>query len=210
MRKAAGRSMRRDAGRAVNLAGAVLTVVASLLILSGPAFAHERRNVGPYQLVVGWLTEPAYIGQLNSLDLRITDSRNTQPVSGLEKTLVADVAAGGLAPFPLTLSARFGTPGAYNGVVMPTAAGSYTFHITGKIDTMTIDEKFTSGPGTFGDIEETGAVQYPSKVPVADDLTKRLDSIQSSVDQTRILAIGAVALGVVALGLAAFARRRRS
>lgn len=196
--------------RLINIAAGLVTVVASTLVLSGPAYAHERRNVGPYQFVVGWLTEPAYIGQLNSLDLRITDTRNTQPVSGLEKTLTADVAAGGLAPFPLTVTARFGTAGAYNGVVMPTASGSYTFHITGKIETMTIDEKFTSGPNTFGDVEETGAVQYPAKVPVADDLTKRLDAIQSSIDQTRILAIGALALGAVALGLAVFARRRRS
>ena len=196
--------------RALKVVMTALIVLASLGIYSGRAYAHERRMVGPYQFVVGWLTEPAYLGQLNSLDLRITDTRQNPaaPVSGLEKTLTADVAAGGLTPFPLAVTARFGTAGAYNGVVMPTVKGTYTFHITGKIDTTNIDEKFTSGPNTFGDIEDTAAVQYPQKVPVADELGKRLDAIQSGVDQTRILAIVAIALAVVGLGGAALARRR--
>ena len=198
--------------RAFNAMAALVVVAASLLIFSGHAYAHERRMVGPYQLIVGWLNEPAYAGQLNSLDLRISDTRQNPAaaVGGLEKTLTADLAAGGLAPFPLTVTARFGTPGAYNGVVMPTVTGTYTFHITGKIDTLTIDEKFSSGPGTFGDIEDTAAVQYPAKVPVADDLSKKLDSIRSSIDSTRAFAIAALALAVLALGGAALARRRRA
>jgi hypothetical protein len=198
--------------RALKVASAILIVVASLGIYSGHAYAHERRMVGPYQFVVGWLTEPAYLGQLNSLDLRISDTRQNPagPVSGLEKTLTADVAAGGLTPFPLTVTARFGTAGAYNGVVMPTVKGTYTFHITGKIDTTNIDEKFTSGPNTFGDIEDTAAVQYPQKVPVADELGKKLDSIQSGVDQTRILSIVAIVLGALALGGATLFRKRTS
>ena len=198
--------------RALQVAIATMVVVASLGIFSGRAFAHERRMVGPYQFVVGWLTEPAYLGQLNSLDLRITDTRQNPPapVTGLEKTLTADVTAGGLTPFKLEVTARFGTPGAYNGVVMPTVKGTYTFHITGKIDTTNIDEKFTSGPNTFGDIEDTAAVQYPQKVPVADELGRKLEAIQSGVDQTRILAIVAIALAVVGMGGAALARRRSS
>ena len=196
--------------RTLKVVMTALIVLASLGIYSGRAYAHERRMVGPYQFVVGWLTEPAYLGQLNSLDLRITDTRQNPaaPVSGLEKTLTADVAAGGLTPFPLAVTARFGTAGAYNGVVMPTVKGTYTFHITGKIDTTNIDEKFNSGPNTFGDIEDTAAVQYPQKVPVGDDLSKKLDAIQSGVDQTRILAIVAIALAVLGLGGAALARRR--
>jgi hypothetical protein len=196
--------------RVLSAAGTIAIVVASLLLYSGHAYAHERRTVGPYQFVVGWLNEPAYLGQLNSLDLRITDTRQNPAaaVTGLEKTLTTDVTAGGLAPFPLTVSARFGTAGAYNGWVMPTVKGTYTFHIVGKIDTLTIDEKFTSGPNTFGDIEDTTALQYPVKVPVADDLGKKLDAISSSVDQTRLIALAALAMGVIAIGGATLIRRR--
>jgi hypothetical protein len=196
--------------RIVSAAAAAMVVVASLLLTSGTAVAHERRNVGPYQFVVGWLNEPAYVGQLNSIDLRITDTRTNQPVAGLEKTLTADVSAGGLTPFPLTVTARFNTPGAYNGYVMPTVTGTYTFHVKGKIDTQDVDEKFQSGPNTFGDIEDTTVLQYPEKVPVASDLGARLDAIQSGVDQTRLIALGALALGVIAIVVAVVMSRRRA
>ena len=196
--------------RVTSAVSVVTIVIASLLLTSGTAYAHERRMVGPYQFVVGWLNEPAYVGQLNSLDLRITDTRNNQPVAGLEKAFQADVAAGGLAPFPLAVSARFGTAGAYNGWVMPTVVGQYTFHIIGKIDTQSVDEKFQSGPNTFGDIENTAALQYPAKVPVADELGKKLDAIQSGVDQTRLIALGAILLAVVAVAASVMAGRRRA
>ena len=196
--------------RALTAVAAFVVVITSLLIFSGHAYAHERRTVGPYQFVVGWLNEPAYVGQLNSLDLRVTDTRNTQPVAGLEKTLTADVAAGGLAPYTLTVSARFGTAGAYNGWLMPTASGTYTFHIKGKIDTLDVDEKFTSSPSTFGDIEDTTAVQYPAKVPVADALSKKLDAIQSGLDQTRVIAILAIVVSLLVGGAAVISRRRNT
>lgn len=198
--------------RLVSLLSATFVVASSLIVFAGTAAAHERRTVGPYQLVVGWLDEPAYVGFMNSLDLRVTDTRVTpaRAVEGLEKTLTVDVQAGGLAPFPLTVTTRFGTPGAYNGHVLPTATGTYIFTIKGKIESLDINEKFESGPGRFGDIESTNALQYPNKVPVADDLSRRLSDLQSSVDQTRLLALAAVVIGLAALGGAAVMWRRRT
>lgn len=208
--------------RVISGMSVVAIVIAGLLLTSGPTYAHERRMVGPYQLVVGWLNEPAYVGQLNSLDLRVTDMSGVRggeqspppsagtAVTGLEKTLTADVAAGGLAPYKLTLTARFGQAGAYNAWVMPTVVGAYTFHIVGTIGQTKVDEKFQSGPGTFGDIESTADLQYPAKVPVADDLGKKLDAIQSGVDQTRLIALAGILVAVVALGASVMAGRRRT
>ena len=113
-----------------------------------------------------------------------------------------------IAPFKLEVTARFGTAGAYNGVIMPTATGTYTFHIVGKIDTQSIDEKFSSGPNTFGDIEDSAAVQYPTKVPVADELGKKLDAISSAVDQTRIIALAALVVALAGIGASVLFRRR--
>jgi len=198
--------------RLISFVAATLIVATSFITFSGPAAAHERRMVGPYQLVVGWLTEPAYVGFMNSLDLRVTDTRVTpaKAIEGLEKTLTVDVQAGGLAPLKLTVSARFGTPGAYNGWALPTATGTYTFTIKGKIESLDVNEKFESGPGRFGDIESTDALQYPNKVPVADDLGRRLTDLQGSVDQARIFAIAALLVGIVALGGAVVMGRRRT
>jgi hypothetical protein len=198
--------------RLISLVAATLVVVSSFAIYAGAASAHERRMVGPYQFVVGWLNEPAYVGLMNSLDLRVTDTRVTpaKAVEGLEKTLTVVLQTGGLASLPLTVTARFGTPGAYNGYAMPTATGTYIFTIKGKIDTLDVNEKFESGPGRFGDIESTTALQYPNKVPAADDLTKRLGDLQSGLDQTRLLSAVAVVIGIVALGASYAMSRRRA
>lgn len=198
--------------RHISLVAATLVVVSSFAIYSGTAAAHERRTVGPYQFVVGWLNEPAYVGLLNSLDLRVTDTRATpaRNVEGLEKTLTVELQSGGLSPLTLTITARFGAPGAYNGYVMPTATGAYTFHIKGKVEDLSVDERFESGPGRFGDIEATTALQYPNKVPGGEDLGRRLDDLQSGIDQTRLLSAAAVVIGLVALGAAFAVSRRRT
>lgn len=187
--------------RLISLVAAMLVVVSSFIVQGGSAAAHERRTVGPYQLVVGWLNEPAYVGLMNSLDLRVTDTRVTpaRAVEGLENTLTVDLHTGGLAPLKLTVTARFGAPGAYNGYAMPTATGTFTFTIKGKIESLDVNEKFESGPGRFGDIESTTALQYPNRAPAGDELTKRLNDIQSSIDQTRILASIAFTMAIILL-----------
>ncbi len=152
---------------------AVAVVVSSFAFNTNIALGHERRVVGPYTFVVGWINEPSYVNLLNSLDLT---------VEGLDKTLKADLTFGGsTTPQPLTLAARFGQPGKYSGYVMPTRVGDYTFHITGTVGTTNVDEKFESGPGRFGSIESTDALQYPAKVVSNTDLAARLDSIQTLV-----------------------------
>jgi hypothetical protein len=196
--------------RLISFVAATLVVVTSFSAFAGTAAAHERRTIGPYEFEVGWLNEPAFAGLMNGLELSVTDTRSDKAVEGLEKTLTVDLQTGGLAPLPLTLTARFGTPGGYDGNFMPTVAGTYTFHIKGKIDTLAVDEKFESGPGRFDDVGSTSAIQYPVKVPAADELGKRLDDLQSGIDQTRLLSAAAVVIGIVALAAAVATSRRRA
>ena len=197
--------------RVTRVLAALAVVVSSLAFFTTAASAHERRTVGPYQLVVGFLTEPAYAGQPNGLDLRVTDTRTTQPVEGLDKTLKADVTFGGLAPLPLTITARFGQAGAYNGQFVPTKPGTYIYHLTGKIGPLDIDEKFESGPNRFGDVEGLSALQYPDKVPGGSDLGRTLADLRAEADQLRILVIAGVAVAiVVAIALPLVLARRRA
>ena len=179
----------------------VAIVVSSFAFTSNVALGHERRAVGPYTFVVGWINEPSYVNLLNSLDLTVTETTGGKAVEGLDKTLKADVTFGGLTtPQPLTLAARFGQPGKYTGYVMPTKVGEYTFHITGTVGTMNIDEKFQSGPGRFGSIESTDALQYPTKLVSNSDLAARLDQLQTLVIAG--IVVGALALLVSIGGLA--------
>ena len=179
---------------------AVAVIVSSFAINTNIALGHERRTVGPYTFVVGWLNEPAYVNLLNSLDLTVTETIGAKAVEGLDKTLKADLTFGGsTTPQPLTIAARFGLPGKYSGYVVPTKVGDYTFHITGTVGTMNIDEKFESGPGRFGSIESTDALQYPAKVASNTDLAGRLDQLQTLVIAGIVL--GGFALLVSAAGL---------
>jgi hypothetical protein len=164
-------------------------VVSSFAFTSNVALGHERRMIGPYTFVVGWIDEPAYVNAMNALDLAVTETQGAKAVEGLEKTLQAEVTFGGTTKAqPVTIAARFGMPGRYQGFVLPTRTGDYTFHIVGMVGTMKIDEKFESGPGRFGAIESTDALQYPSKLILNSDLAARLDQLQTLVIASIVLA----------------------
>jgi hypothetical protein len=189
---------------------ALILAILAMPLLATPALGHERRMVGPYQFVVGWLNEPAFSGQVNGIDLTVTDTtKSNAAVEGLEQTLKAEIFYGGLtAGHAVTLRARFGQPGKYAADVMPTKDGSYTFRIFGKVGATDVNEKFESGPKTFGDVEPLSALQYPQTVPNGAELGDRLAALQTSVDQVRLLSIVAVIVGIVAIGLGAWRRAR--
>ena len=204
-----------DMTRILAAFAALAVIASSQLATASVAEAHERRTVGPYQLVVGFLNEPAFAGNINGVDLTVTDTRTTPPknVEGLQDTLTADVFQGGLStPLSLKLRARFGQPGKYAADFVPTRAGSYRFVFKGKIEQMDVSAKdgtFESGPGRFGDAEDPAALQYAAKVPEAAALTDRLDAIDRDIGSLRALAIVAIALAIVLpIGNAMRGRRR--
>ncbi len=182
----------------------------SFAVAANPAEAHERRNVGPYQLVVGWLGEPAFIGTTNAVSLAVTDTRTTPPknVEGLEKTLTVDVFQGGsTTAFSPAFRTRFGVPGSYAADIVPTREGSYRFVIKGKIESLDVNEVFETGPGRFDEIRPVTALQYPDKVPTGAELSRTLTDIRSTAEQLRLIAIGALAVGILAIALP-FLRKR--
>jgi hypothetical protein len=188
----------------------MLVIIASSITLGVNAAAHETRMVGPYQFVVGWLYEPAFQGQPNAATIRVTDPRVSpaKPVVGLEKTVTIQVFSGGLTtPFTGSVRSVFGQPGLYALDVFPTTSGGYKYKVAGKVESLDMNETFESGPSTFGDIVAVTSLQYPEQVPSGTDLTRRLNDLQATADQTRLVAIVAVVLGLAALGLG-FIRRR--
>jgi hypothetical protein len=58
--------------RLFSLSGvAFITALLLVTVVVNPALAHEKRHVGKYTFVVGFLNEPAYAQQQNSLDLTV-------------------------------------------------------------------------------------------------------------------------------------------
>lgn len=121
---------------------------------SSRAEAHEKKTVGEMQWVVGFLTEPAFAGQPNGIDLSVQDAEG-QPVAGLEKLLKAEVRTPeGNQSINLVFERRYGKPGKYAAYFTPSKSGDYVFQITGQTDGAAVNETFSSGPGTFGAVRE--------------------------------------------------------
>ncbi|HEV2526922.1 MAG TPA: hypothetical protein VGT61_00510 [Thermomicrobiales bacterium] len=157
----------------------MITVATVLALLIGgygllQATAHEQRDVADeYSFVVGFLEEPAYAGEQNGLDLRIstldpTGGVNSEPVEGAEETLTATVSFGELS-MPLEISPVWNTPGSYRAIFFPTTPGDYSFHITGTLGDTEIDETFTSADGEFSSVQDPTPLMFPplSGTPVA-------------------------------------------
>lgn len=201
---------------------AMVGALAAFLILSFavPASAHVEKDVGAYHFVVGWGTEPTFAGQLNSVQLVLTYGSSGKPVMNLSSDFHVTVIYGSRS-MAVALEPTFdpdtgiGTPGDYRGWMIPTAPGDYTFHFTGKIGAQSIDQSFTSGPTTFGTVEDPASVEFPVRAPSNADLSQRLDAqvsrlaTSSALSTTRDLAVAAIVIGGLALVAAAVAIVRR-
>jgi hypothetical protein len=186
---------------------AVAGALVALLALPALALAHEVREVGDFQFVVGFMDEPVFTDQKSGLEFQVT--RGDEPVEGLEESLQAEVIFQGQSR-DLPISPRFGEPGWYQSVFFPTAAGPYTFHISGDIEGQAIDESFTSGPDTFGEVQDATSGQFPVAFPATGDLVRDAEAgAAASTTATIALVVGGAGLlaGLVALGLS-LARRR--
>jgi hypothetical protein len=166
--------------------------------------------VQDYTFVVGWLNEPALLNQPNSIDFRVSKTADSSPISGLEKTMKAEVI-NGTDKISMDLSPRFGTPGGYNAYLTPTKEGQYSFHFTGTVEGKSVNETFTSGPTTFGSIEAPKG--FPDQLPAVqsvDEAVKGLDTRLVSLEAkgssdkaSTALLIAIIGLIVGGVGLAA-------
>ena len=189
-----------------------LVVLVAVLALGGlfpvAALAHERRAVGQYTFVVGFLNEPSIQGEPNGLDLTITDA-NGKPVTGAEKTLKVGVSYGGGAPRDLPLTARFGMPGKYTAQLIPTKAGTYAFTFTGTLNGEAVNQRFESGPNTFEDVVSPSSLQFPETVPAPADLVQQTQSAtataQAAVQRATLMGLAGIAVGLVGLVVAVVA-----
>jgi hypothetical protein len=178
-----------------------------LLAFPGIAAAHEVREVGEFSLTVGFMDEPVFTDQKSGLEFRVT--RGEEPVEGLESSLQAEVIYSGQSR-ELPISPRFGQPGWYQSVFFPTAAGPYTFHISGTIDGQEIDESFTAGPDTFGEVQDATSGQFPVAFPGTGDIARDAEAGAAAATTATIalvLGAGGLLAGLVAMGLTLSRRR---
>ncbi|MDQ7829616.1 MAG: hypothetical protein QN122_07410 [Armatimonadota bacterium] len=189
-------------------------MVPLLVTLNGavPVEAHEHRKVGQVEFVVGWATEPAFVGEKNGLDLRVLlpapHGGEERPVEGLERTLRAEVLFGGQSR-ALTLRPVFRQPGRYTADIVPTRVGDYRFRITGTIEGQPVDETFDSADGKFDGVEEIAAIQFPERLPSPADLSRETAAAAAQARRAQTLGGAGLVLGLLGSVLGGLALVRR-
>jgi hypothetical protein len=156
---------------------------------------------------------------------------NDKPVTDLGDTLKVDVSTGNddNQKLSLTMEPNFevggdGTPGDYRAWFIPTAPGPYTFHFTGGIKGQAVDQKFTSSPTTFDEVQDPARVEFPAKDPTTGQLSVRVDRetqrlnqalaasesrAKDAADQARLIAVAGVVVGALGLAAGAWALLRK-
>jgi len=188
-----------------------LAVVVTLL-WAVSAGAHERKEVGDYRLVIGWGDEPAFSGLKNAIEVDVAD-KSGQPVAE-GATLTVDVSFGG-EHLMLPLRPVRTQPGKLRAVLLPTRAGTYSFHITGNVKAQAIDVTSTCGNGTFACIADLAEIQFPVKDPSAGQLADRMSreltragTATTAAGNARTLSLAALAGAVIAVAMVVGVSRR--
>lgn len=183
---------------------ASLASCAVLLVPVGFAFAHEHRQVGGYEMIVGWVQEPAYAGFQNGVQVHLNDQTG-KPFLDLGDTLRVEVIYGRQKTEAVALvpafGAKSGRQGEYWTPIIPTRSGTYTFHLIGRIKDQTVDESFTASERTFDLVRESSEIEFPAKDPTRAELAARIQRMGPRLDRTNETLDGVKALAIVGLGI---------
>ncbi len=190
------------------LAGGV--VLASALVAA--VEAHDAHVAGPYRLVIGWSDEPAFTGIRNAVVVEITE---TGKGAITEQAALSVEVSFGAERIVLPLSQDPVRRHVFHAPLVPTRAGTYTFHITGKVKSQAIDVTTTCSEKTFDCVLDGSAIHFPVKEPSAGQVVERLDRslpraelALESATRARTIAVAAIAVAALALLSAAVSLKR--
>src|SRR5215510_10206139 len=195
--------------------GLAVSLSAALLALSAPIRAVDKQTVGTIQLSIGWGDESAFAGSRNSIDVAVTDSAGA-PVAGPMNTLNVEVSFGERRlRLPLLPVER--QPGMYRAWIVPSRAGSYAFHISGRLKGEAIDITSACSEKTFQCVTESGEVQFPEKDPTSAQLSETVSHSQTRVQhaiddaaEARMISFVALVISTAGVALAVLIRSMRS
>jgi hypothetical protein len=169
-----------------------------LLVLPVSTLAHGTVQVGDYELVIGFHSEPVYQGEPNSLDLFVTNTKTNEKVNGLEDSLQVEIIHGA-SKKTLKLEPQEDLDGAYTADVIPTATGDYTWHVFGKIGETPVDVSMTSAPDTFNPVEPKSNASFPEAELSSAELSAHTAAAAGTAQTALIIGGIGVVLGLAGL-----------
>lgn len=143
----------------------MLGLVATVLgLVTTVSFAHVTKEVGggAYTIVLGYVGAPLYAGQVEQVDITISDAAGN-PVEGLADSLRAEIIGPGGASVVVSVRAVRGTPGSYVADFIPTVAGNYDVRLSGFIGEHQFDEVFPGVDMVHADpvVNDPAAISVP-------------------------------------------------
>ena len=99
---------------------------------------HDNPDVGGFTFTIGWIQEPAVVGLLNGLDLRIQNG-TTDITGNVAGNMQATIKSGSVTSPEKNLKPQFGRPGWYTFDVIPMTSGIYSVRIFGQLNGTEID-----------------------------------------------------------------------
>ena len=154
------------------------------------AFAHTSVAAGDYTIEIGWVNEPALVGQQNAIVVNVTTTSDQKPVEDVSG-LTVGVSYGGQSKTLTLQPLGEDTPGQFVAPILPTVPGQYTVNLGGKLGTT--DVKVDVDPE---EVQSADALQFPSVQPA-----------QQGVSIDWLAWLGAL-LGLVGIGLGVTALRK--
>lgn len=182
------------------IAAGLLAFVLAVALVQ-PALAHERIEVGPYVLIIGWLNEPVVVGERNAILIEVT--LDGEPVEGVEAALDVEILYGGRTRIG-NLSPAV-EPGVYTVELIPTVPGQYDVRLYGaigdeRLDTVVLPEE----------VLDASALQFPETVTDARNLEQRIAELEAQLTTANALAAVGIGLGAVAIAISIVVLRRKN
>ena len=190
---------------------AALLVAALVAMASTTAMAHEDEEMEGYKLVVGFLHEPTYEGEMNAVSIRVTKGAGDEEeessgmetaaghhgpepvgIEGIQNTLLVEVThVPSSVSKTMNLRPVSNDPGHYVADLIPTSPGHYRFRFFGTIEGEQIDATFDSmaGGGDFDDVQPATAIHFPDAVVSARELESAVRGLQTTVGEMQAASV---------------------
>lgn len=183
----------------------VATCAVALVVLSSRLAAHDAHTVGAYRLEIGWGEEPAFSGVRNAVVVDVTEAKGGAPVIDLDGGSLSVEVSFGAERMVLPLQQAFDRRHEFRAWLIPTRAGTFTFHITGRIRNQPIDITSSCSDKTFDCVVDESQIQFPARDPSAGQLAERIDRALPRAEGALAAAARARTTGLAAIGVSILA-----
>ncbi|HMD81576.1 MAG TPA: hypothetical protein VKE92_09740 [Anaerolineales bacterium] len=157
--------------------------------------AHESITVGDYEIEVGWVNEPPVAGQLNGIEMHVsnTSSGEHQPVEDIS-SLTVKVSYGGQSKALTLEPLGEDAPGQFQASLLPTIPGQYTLTFGGQLGDTPVDAHLEPE-----EVAPADTIQFPRSYPAPQSSAPAPGVADWLVWLSLLIGLVGMGLGVTAL-----------